>query len=344
MITQDSDVWQQAASSAFGHIAYHTWATQARHERRFNVARLLDALSASKLASAERHFRQLGQVQTTVKNIDRALQTLEPKVMLDDRVTGTTPLALSLLQRAQRALAESRDLRADELGDIFVCSICGYVREGALVGACPECGTVPEGHRPFRVIEAMGTAGPHAIVSFLEHTEQALRKLVTGLDEDLMAQRLEQPGPALAEYLPLPSLKELIGHLVDIDAVFRERAWLLLETDRPELPPAHPPTLDRAVPYRNQPSEAILNAFHESRKQTLSLLRGLTSAAWHRKGHHELYGEIDLLHQGNWMISHERSHMIELSQLRHDLLLVAGQSAIAAVPSESVVIDASTTE
>ena len=39
----------------------------------------------------------------------------------------------------------------------------------------------------------------------------------------------------------VPSLKELTGHLVDIDAVFRERAWLLLETDRPELPPAHPP-------------------------------------------------------------------------------------------------------
>ena len=109
--------------------------------------------------------------------------------------------------------------------------------EGQITSACPVCGSVSEAHKAFRAIESMGTLGPHAIMAFLERTEQALRMLVDGMDEALLAKRLTDE---------LPSPKELTGHLVDIDAVFRERAWLLLETDRPELPPAHPPRSYRA--------------------------------------------------------------------------------------------------
>jgi hypothetical protein len=178
----------------------------------------------------------------------------------------------------------------------------------------------------------MGVLGPHAIMAFLEHSEEGLRKLFGGLDEELLARR-----PADEQ----PSLKELTGHLVDIDAVFRERAWLLLETDRPELPPAHPPRLAGAAAYRSEPIEAILSAFHASRRQTLSLLRGLTSAAWHRLGHHELYGDINLLHQGNWVVNHERTHMVEMAQLRHDLLLADSASKVPADLDAAVVTDVS---
>src|SRR6266540_7416991 len=299
-------------SASLGHTAYRAWAQQARHERRFNIARLFEALGASKLARAEHAFRSLGEDGSTAGNVERALAGLEPEAIATGPITGTNPLARDMLQRAQRAVKENRDLRADEIGDIFVCSSCGALREGSLAGACPVCGTVPEAHKAFRAIEAMGVLGPHAIMAFLEHSEEALRKLVDGVDEALLARRLVEEQP---------SLKELTGHLVDIDAVFRERAWLLLETDRPELPPAHPPRLDAAKAYRSQPMADILAAFHATRRQTVNLLRGLTSAAWHRLGHHELYGEINLLHQGNWVVSHERTHLVEMAQIRHDLLM-----------------------
>jgi hypothetical protein len=237
------------------------------------------------------------------------------------RITGTSEVSRELLARALRANSEGRDLRADELGDVYVCGTCGEVREGRLSGACPVCGTVPEAHKAFRAIEFMGTLGPHAIMSFLEQSEQGLRTLVQGLDDSLLRAR-PQPGQ--------PSLKELAGHLADMDAVFRERAWLLLETDRPELPPAHPPKLHAAAACRDRPIEAILETYHTSRRQTLSLLRGLTSAAWHRAGHHELYGEVNLLHQGNWVISHEKSHLVEMAQQRHDLLAASGGDGKAA--------------
>jgi rubrerythrin len=298
-------------STSLGQMAYHTWALQARHERFFNIARLFEALSAAKQARAEHAFRALGEVGSTSDNVEWALAGLEPEAIATGPVTATSPLTRELLGSAQVALQQGRDLTADELGDIVVCRTCGELRVGAVSGACPICGTVLEAHRSFRVIEAMGVLGPHAIMAFLEKSEQAIRTLADGLDDSLLTHQLSNSQP---------SFKELVGHLIDVDTVFRSRAWLLLETDQPELAPGHPPRLDAAKGYRDQPFEAILGEFRQSRRQTLNLLRGLTNAAWHRTGHHELYGTINLLHQGNWTVSHERQHLIELAQIRHDLL------------------------
>jgi rubrerythrin len=315
---------------SLGQIAYRAWAVQARRERRFNVARLFEALAAARTARAEHAFRDLGEVGATALNVERALAGLEPEAVETGRVTGTTVLSRDMMMRAQRAIAEARDLRADEIGDIYVCSTCGELREGKCIGACPKCGTVPEAHKAFRAIEAMGTLGPHALMQCLEKAEENLRKLLDGLDDVVLSQRLSVGSP---------SLKEYAGHLTDVDAVFRERAWLLLETERPELPPGHPPRLDIAANYRSMPVEGVLSAFHASRKQTLSLLRGLTSAAWHRPGHHELYGDIDLLHQGNWAVQHERGHLIDMAQLRHDLLAGHGSNYHAGELTELVIVE-----
>ena len=299
-------------SASAGVIAYKAWAQQARRERCFNIARLLGALAASKQIRATRAFTDLGEVGTTMRNVDRALESMEPDAVATGPITGTSPLVRELLTRAQRALAENRDLRFDEIGDLYVCATCGNLREGQNVQPCPICGTVPEAHRPFRASEFFGTVGPHGLTSFLEHTAPALRQLVQGLEDELLARRLNGTQP---------SLKELIGQLIDIDGVFRERAWLILETNKPLLPLAHPPRLESAEKYRGYSIETLLETFQKSRQQTLTLLRGLTSAAWHRTGRHETYGDVDLIQQGNWMVSHERTHLVEMAQLRHDLVV-----------------------
>lgn len=318
MTSDEAELRRVFTSASLGLTAYRSWAQQARRERRINIARLFDALSASKLARAEYSFRCLGETGTTARNVERALSGLEPEAIATGPVTATSPIARDLLARAQHALAANRDLRADEISDLFVCMHCGNMQEGTSPATCPECGTVAENQKPFRALEFMGTLGPHAIMHFLEHTEEALRKLSSNIDEHLLELRL-QPNE--------PSFKEMVGHLADMDAVFRERAWLILETNKPELPPAHPPKLDAATVYRYQPIGSILDRYHASRKQTLSLLRGLTNAAWHRTGFHELYGAIDLLHQGNWVVSHERGHLVELAQLRHDALTTVPHAA-----------------
>jgi hypothetical protein len=167
----------------------------------------------------------------------------------------------------------------------------------------------------------MGTLGPHAIMHALEHSEATLRAMMHDLDESILV----CPGNDNA-----PSLKEVLGHLNDMNLVFCERVRLILDTNNPELPAAHPPRLNAAVHYRDRDINAILEAFHESRRDCLLSLRGLTSAAWHRPATHVSYGQINLLHQGNWMVHHERTHLVEMAQQRHDLLVNCGKAQLDA--------------
>jgi rubrerythrin len=296
-------------SMSLGYTAYHIWALQARRERRYNIARIFEASSNVKRVRAELAFQALGEVGSTGDNTSRALDGLEPHTIATGPVTGTSSLSRDLLSRASRALAESRDLNAEEIGDLYVCSSCGELMEGTPPAACPTCGTVREGFLAFRATESMGHLGPYSIVKKIEQTPATLRAIVEGLSDEQLTFRVEGH-----------SLKELIGHLTDMDVVFRERAWLILETDSPRLPSAHPPTLESAASYNTQPIIDIIDAFQTSRQQTLSLLRGLTPAAWHRTGYHVIYGTIPLTHQGNWVVDHERGHLIQMAQIRHDLL------------------------
>lgn len=309
MTVNEDEYRRLLCSASLGYTAYHVWAQQARRERRYNIARLLEASSSVKRIRAERAFRALGEVGSSAENIERALAGLEPATVATGPVTGTSPISRELMGRAAGALAEGRDLSAAELGDLFVCGTCGELMEGADVGVCAVCGTVREGFLSFRAAEGMGALGPSTIVRRLDQAVGTLRALVEGLDDELLA----QPVGGL-------SLKQLVGHLTDMDVVFRERAWLILETESPRLPAAHPPTLSRAAAYRTQPIADLLEAFQSSRQQTLSLLRGLTQAAWHRTGHHVTLGTIPLTHQGNWVVEHERAHLVEMAQIRHDLL------------------------
>ena len=323
MAVDETQLRRALCSASLGYTAYHSWAVKARQERRFNISRLLEASSNVKRVKAERAFRDLGEVGTTAANIARALAGLEPDTIATGPVTGTSALSRELLGRAARALTEDRDLRADELGDLYVCGSCGEMFEGLGPAACPVCGTVREGFLAFTVGDAMGTRGPHGIMHALERSGEVLRALLNGVDDALLTLR---PAP------DTPSMKEIAGHLADMDSVFRERAWLILETESPELPLAHPPRLTNASIYQGQSVAEIVEAFQSSRRQTLSLMRGLTIAAWHRTGHHETLGTVPLTHQGNWVVAHERAHLVELAQMRHDLLAGNPDSTIGLPP------------
>lgn len=328
MTLDDIDLRRALCSTSLGYTAYHVWAHQARKERRYNIARLLEASSNVKRVRAEQAFRELGEVGSTADNIQRALSGLEPETIATGPVTGTSAISRELMGRAAQALSEGRDLRADELDDLYVCGSCGEMYEGIGPIACTSCGTVREGFLSFTAAESLGTRGPHGIVAALERGEVVLRALLEDMDDGLLTNR-SHPNQ--------PSLKEFAGHLAEMDGLFRERAWLILETDSPELSPAHPPMLKNAAVYQGQSSAEILEGFRKSRRQTLALLRGLTSAAWHRTGHHEVLGTVPLTHQGNWVIAHERGHLIEMAQLRHDLLSqVNADLAAAGLPPQLI--------
>ncbi len=322
MSIDESELRRQICAHSLGHSAYHVWAQQARRERRYTIARLLEAASNVKRIKAEVALRSLGEVGSTIDNIQRALAGLEPETVATGPITGTSLLSRELMGRALRALGENRDLTADELGDLYVCGTCGNLMEGESPSVCALCDTVREGFIGFRAAESMGVLGPQSIMKYLDRAEITLRALVADLDDDLLIRHVDGHH----------SLKELIGHLTDMDAVFRNRAWLILETQNPELPTAHPPTLAKASIYRHQLIGDLLDSYHTSRQQTINLLRGLTIAAWHRTGHHQIFGLIPLTHQGNWVVSHEKAHLVEMAQVRHDLLSGHNDLAPVSIP------------
>lgn len=327
MIDSTGHLQRSLCDLSLGFTAYHAWAIQARHERLYTIARLLEAASNVKRIRAERAFRESNLVASCGKNIEQALSGLEPQMVTTGKVTQTNSLLHSLLQRASQALSEGRDLRFDELGDLYICTTCGELYEGTSLEACQICGTVREGFLPFTNNDIMGTRGPHGIMGLLGCASNVIERIFHGLDEELLS------SPATPYNV---SIKELVGHLIAFDEVFRERAWLILETNSPNISDYNPPRLVEAEPYRHMISEEVLHAFRESRGRTLSLLRGLTTAAWHRVGKHEVYGTIPLTQQGNWIVSHERNHLVDMAQMRHNLLIEHNQGHANELPPELV--------
>jgi rubrerythrin len=310
-MNEQDDLRRNFISASLGHTAYRTWAQQARKQRFFNIARLFDALSMAKQVRADEAFYQLGEVGDTLTNVQRAYAGLEPSSIETGPVTATTSLTRTLLERAQIALRDNQDLGANDLGDIVVCSRCGELREADIIGACPICGTVIEAHYSFRAIDAMGTLGPHSIMHNLEQSLLSLPLLFQDVSEELASEHLPQHRA---------SLKEYAGALIENDTIFRERAWRLLDSDNPTLPTITPPGLEQVGYFNEKTIPEILQRFQQSRTQTLQQMRGLTSAAWHRTGYHTLFGQINVLHQGNWIVTVEHSALVDMAQIRHDLL------------------------
>jgi hypothetical protein len=85
MTDSSSEDRRLLVSMSIGQTAYAAWARQARRERFFNIARLLEASAAVKQVRAEHALYRLGEVSKTIANIDRALAGLEPEAV----ATGT---------------------------------------------------------------------------------------------------------------------------------------------------------------------------------------------------------------------------------------------------------------
>ncbi|MBO9326599.1 MAG: hypothetical protein J7463_14865 [Roseiflexus sp.] len=80
------------------------------------------SVSAARLARASNAFRCLRLARSTAENVVGAFSSGVIGDIPADRITGMTPFTRELLARAQYAVAEGRDLRAGELGDLFVCT------------------------------------------------------------------------------------------------------------------------------------------------------------------------------------------------------------------------------
>lgn len=121
------------------------------------------------------------------------------------------------------------------------------------------------------------------------------------------------------------SVVGVVCHLRDYEAVFHERATLMLSADNPALPSPDPDKLARINGYDSANLGAALATFQERRRGFLELLSGLCADQWGRRGVHPRYGDTTVLDLALHAALHDVNHV---EQIAHTLA-AAGDTARA---------------
>lgn len=144
---------------------YLAWATQAEREGHEGVARLFRAVAAAETIHAHSHFRTLGEVNDTTKNLKAAIagehyevETMYPDFLEDAKAEDQKRAALSF-QWAWEVEKVHEKLYGDALAKMeqgealdpdavyWVCSACGHTHVGdEPPEKCPVCGAKAKGY------------------------------------------------------------------------------------------------------------------------------------------------------------------------------------------------------
>lgn len=154
------------AGESQAHMKYLIFAAKAEEEGRPNVARLFKAIAYAEQVHATNHFKALGDLGQTVQNLGAAIagETYEveemypafqevAKLQEEKGAQKSTRWAFEaekvhagMYQKAKQAVEEGRDVN---LGDVWICEVCGYTVEGTVPDKCPLCGVRKDRFKKF---------------------------------------------------------------------------------------------------------------------------------------------------------------------------------------------------
>lgn len=149
------------AGESQAHMKYLIFADKAEQEGLANVARLFRAISFAEQVHATNHLKALAYVGGTADNLQAAIggETYEVEEMYpafiavselqeEKGATRSEKWALEaervhagMYEQARQAVIAGRDA---QIGDIYICSVCGWTVEGEPPDRCPICGAVRE--------------------------------------------------------------------------------------------------------------------------------------------------------------------------------------------------------
>ncbi|MCD6385221.1 rubrerythrin family protein [Candidatus Sumerlaeota bacterium] len=162
----ESNLRTAFAGESQAHMKYLIFAQKAEAEGYPNIARLFRAIAYAEQVHATNHFKALGELGGTLENLGSAIEgeTYEVEEMYPafDAVAR-----LQQEKEAQRSIhfaleaekihsamyhqaTQSVDAGKDaEIGQIFICSVCGYTGEGEPPERCPVCGAPSDKFKTF---------------------------------------------------------------------------------------------------------------------------------------------------------------------------------------------------
>jgi rubrerythrin/uncharacterized damage-inducible protein DinB len=217
-----------------------------------------------------------------------------------------------ILARALTSLKDNHDvLESDVQQFIWGCYSCGYLVEGDLTDACPVCGALDvefEEFGPFYSIspEHLGQRTPEEILSILEKIPAQVEELISGVDEPLLSSK-----PSQEEWC----VKEIVGHIIEVDRLFLKRAQTIMETQGlPALPRTAPPwKLHEDKGYENLKAAKLISQLKEDRDETLAFLSDLNDEDWTRSGSNQ-GSPVSLLELGTWLTNHDIGHVAQIER------------------------------
>ena len=134
----------------------------------------------------------------------------------------------------------------------------------------PDLTECPAVHRGY-----VARVPPGAILSILETQIDDTKRMLAGLD------------PTAAEYRYAPdkwSIKDVVGHLCDVERVFTYRALRFARNDATPLPGFEQDDYVASGGFEARSLPSLLEELEAVRRATLALFRGLDAGAVRRRG------------------------------------------------------------
>jgi rubrerythrin len=154
------------AGESQAHVKYLAFAAQAKKEGKPNIARLFTAIADAELVHATNHLRELGYVGDTVANLDAAIggENFEVDVMYAAYLVTAEAQEEKGAHRTMTYAIEAEKIHADmyddakrlaeagkdiDIGQVYVCPICGFTHIGEPPDRCPVCNTKKDKFKAF---------------------------------------------------------------------------------------------------------------------------------------------------------------------------------------------------
>lgn len=311
------------------HVRNLVAAEKAVQRGQFNLAKVLRAAAHSQRVMAMEAARLLGDRLEDRHVLKEILEeTGQQNEFAESDIKGATTLRkLSQMASARQSLrdviqhsVESLGTNADILESdvaqfLYGCYGCGAILEGSRPHTCPVCGALAveiEGFGPFysATAEHLGQLTPKEIIETLESIQGELAKAMGEIETGVLHHK-----PSADEW----SAAEIVGHMLETDLLFVQRAQALLQEQGIELPMPMPPwKLHEGKGYESMTAAELLYSFRQTRERSLLLIKGLASEDWLRTGL-SFGSKISMLDLCTWLANHDLGHLAQVKRLCRNL-------------------------
>jgi uncharacterized damage-inducible protein DinB len=142
-----------------------------------------------------------------------------------------------------------------------------------------------------------------------------------------LAQLLGTVDQAQSSYKPAAnewSIREIVGHLIDIDELYGERINSMLESENPTFAAFLPDAVVSAKQYHDQDLADLLTTYLERRQLTVDGLSTLEPDELVRTAQHAKFGAITVVRLIEILVNHDEVHW---QQIHANLAAYAAQAA-----------------